>query len=62
MKNARPRKSSAALGSAVTGITQMLENKTLTNNVALTLPLADIVAAHEAVEQGKAMGNVVVAL
>jgi NADPH2:quinone reductase len=48
--------------SAVTGITRMLENKTLINNVALTLPLNDIVAAHEAVEQGKAMGNVVVTL
>jgi NADPH2:quinone reductase len=48
--------------SAVSGITRMLENKTLINNVALTLPLKDIVAAHEAVEQGKAMGNVVVAL
>jgi NADPH:quinone reductase-like Zn-dependent oxidoreductase len=40
----------------------MLENKTLINNVALTLPLKDIVAAHEAVEQGKTMGNVVVTL
>jgi NADPH2:quinone reductase len=48
--------------SAVSGITRMLENKMLINNVALTLPLKDIVAAHEAVEQGKAMGNVVVAL
>ena len=48
--------------SAVTGINRMLENKTLINNVALTLPLKDIVAAHEAVEQGKAMGNVVVTL
>ncbi|MBX9843655.1 MAG: NADPH:quinone reductase [Xanthobacteraceae bacterium] len=46
--------------SAVSGITRMLDNKTLINNVALTLPLEDIVAAHEAVEQGKAMGNVVV--
>ncbi len=46
--------------SAVTGINRMLENKTLINNVALTVPLNDIVAAHEAVEQGKAMGNVVV--
>jgi hypothetical protein len=25
----------------------------------LTLPLADIVAAHEAVEQGQVLGNVV---
>ena len=40
----------------------MLENKTLINNVALTLPLKDIVAAHEAVEQGKALGNVVVSM
>lgn len=48
--------------SAISGITRMLENKTLINNVALTLPLEDAVAAHEAVEQGKAMGNVVVTL
>jgi NADPH2:quinone reductase len=47
---------------AVSTINRMLENKTLINNVALTMPLADIVAAHEAVEQGKAMGNVVVRL
>ncbi|AMN42491.1 NADPH:quinone reductase [Rhodoplanes sp. Z2-YC6860] len=52
----------AERNSAVTGITRMLENKTLINNVAMTLPLNDIVAAHEAVEQGKAMGNVVVTL
>jgi len=47
---------------AVSTINRMLENKTLINNVALTMPLTDIVAAHEAVEQGKAMGNVVVRL
>lgn len=47
---------------AVNGINRMLENKSLHNNVALTLPLKDIVAAHEAVEQGKALGNVVVAM
>ena len=47
---------------AVSGINRMLENKTLINNVALTLPLKDIVAAHEAVEQGKALGNVVVSM
>ena len=45
---------------AVGTIARMLENKSLINNIALTLPLKDIVAAHEAVEQGKAMGNVVV--
>ena len=47
---------------AVSGINRMLEAKTLINNVALTLPLKDIVAAHEAIEQGKTMGNVVVTL
>ena len=47
---------------AVSGINRMLEAKTLTNNVALTLPLDDIAAAHEAVEQGQTMGNVVVTL
>src|SRR6476646_3364637 len=47
---------------AVSAINRMLENKTLINNVALTLPLSDIVAAHEAVEGGKIMGNVVVTL
>jgi len=47
---------------AISGITRMIENKTLVNNVALTLPLKDIIVAHEAVEQTKAMGNVVVTL
>jgi len=47
---------------AVGAINRMLEAKTLLNNVALTLPLKDIVAAHETVEQGKALGNVVVAM
>jgi NADPH2:quinone reductase len=47
---------------AIAAITGMLADKTLLNNVALTLPLNDIVVAHEAVEQNKAMGNVVVAL
>lgn len=47
---------------AVTAINRMLESKTLINNVALTLPLQDVVAAHEAVEQGKAIGNVVVTI
>jgi NADPH2:quinone reductase len=47
---------------AVSAITRMLENKTLINNVALSMPLNEIVAAHEAVEQGRAIGNVVVTL
>lgn len=52
----------AERASAISAITRMLEAGTLINNVALTLPIEDIVAAHEAVEQGKAMGNVVVTL
>jgi NADPH2:quinone reductase len=47
---------------AVDTITRMLEEKRLRNNVALTFGLDQIVAAHEAVEQGKAVGNVVVRL
>jgi NADPH2:quinone reductase len=47
---------------SVTDINRMLDSKNLINNVALTLPLSDIVAAHEAVEDGKIMGNVVITL
>ena len=47
---------------AVSAINRMLERQVLINNVALSLPLNEIVAAHEAVEQGKTMGNVVVTL
>jgi NADPH2:quinone reductase len=47
---------------AVETITRLLAERRLVNNVALTLPLADIVAAHEAVEQGKTSGNVVVGM
>jgi NADPH2:quinone reductase len=45
---------------AVNGITRMLEDRKLVNTVALTCPLDQIVAAHEAVEHGRALGNVVV--
>lgn len=45
---------------ALATIDSMLAQGRLVNNVALTFPLAEIVAAHEAVEQGKATGNVVV--
>ena len=48
----------AALGA----IERALEAGTLITNVAATFPLADIVAAHEAVEQGKVLGNVVVTI
>jgi NADPH:quinone reductase len=47
---------------AIGEINRMLAAKALITNVALTLPLSDIVAAHEAVEQSKAMGTVVVRL
>jgi NADPH2:quinone reductase len=47
---------------AISAITRMLESKTLINNVAMTAPLNDIVVAHEAVEGGKLMGNIVITL
>jgi NADPH2:quinone reductase len=47
---------------AVSAINRMLDDKTLINNVALTLTLDDTAAAHEAVEKGQTMGNVVVTL
>ena len=50
----------AALRARATAeITRMLERGELVHNIAQTLALADIVAAHEAVEAGTAMGNVV---
>jgi NADPH:quinone reductase len=45
---------------ATTELTRLLERNELIHNVAQTFDLGDIVAAHEAVESGKAMGNVVV--
>ncbi len=45
---------------AISDITRKLEANTLKHNVAKTFPLAEIVAAHECVEQGRAIGNVVV--
>jgi len=48
----------AALGA----ISRALEAGTLINNVAATFPLAESVAAHEAVEQGRLLGNVVVTI
>jgi NADPH2:quinone reductase len=45
---------------AITDITRLLEAKVLSHNIAHTFALDDIVAAHEAVEQGKAIGNVVI--
>jgi NADPH2:quinone reductase len=53
-----PAERAAALGV----ISRALEAGTLINNVAAAFPLADIVTAHEAVEQGKLLGNVVVTI
>jgi NADPH2:quinone reductase len=47
---------------ATANITRMLERNELIHNVAQTFDLGDMVAAHEAVESGKAMGNIVVRL
>ena len=49
-----------ARGRAIEDITRMMEAGRLMHNVAATFPLADIVKAHEAVEQGTAIGNVVI--
>ena len=45
---------------ATADITEMLTRGELIHNVAQTFALDDIVAAHETVESGQAMGNVVV--
>jgi NADPH2:quinone reductase len=47
---------------AVGAITELMEARRLIHNVALTFPLGEIVRAHDAVEQGKTPGNVVVTL
>ncbi len=45
---------------ATTEITRMLEHGQLIHNVAQSFDLDDIVAAHEAVEAGTALGNIVI--
>jgi len=47
---------------ATDDITRMLERGDLIHNVAQIFDFGDMVAAHEAVESGKAMGNIVVKL
>ena len=37
----------------------MLEKESLTHNIAARLPLERIVEAHEMVEQGRSVGNVI---
>lgn len=47
---------------AQTTLTHLLERGALVHNIAERLPLAQIAEAHEAVEQGRAPGNVVVSI
>ncbi len=50
----------AERAAALDTIARALETEKLITNIGNTFPLADAVAAHEAVEQGKVLGNVVV--
>jgi NADPH2:quinone reductase len=50
----------AERAAALDAITRALEAGSLITLIGKTLPLTDIVAAHEAVESGKIPGNVVV--
>jgi len=50
----------AERAAAIAAIDRAAAAGTLISNVGLMFPLAEIVAAHEAVEQGKVLGNVVV--
>jgi NADPH2:quinone reductase len=49
-----------ARAAAIAGLTAMLQNSALTHNIAARLPLDEIAAAHELVEHGRVIGNVVV--
>jgi NADPH:quinone reductase len=50
----------AERAAALAAIARALEAGTLITNIGATFPLAETVAAHEAVERGKVLGNVVV--
>ena len=52
----------AERAAALDTIATLMAQKRLIHNVALTVPLGDIVRAHEAVEQGKTAGNVVLTI
>lgn len=47
---------------ALSAITRSLEVRSLITNIGATFPLAQTIAAHEAVEGGKVLGNVVVTI
>jgi NADPH2:quinone reductase len=50
------------LDSAIASISKMLAADALVHNIATTMPLDQIVAAHETVEKGAAIGKVVVTI
>jgi NADPH:quinone reductase len=52
----------AERAAALSAITRSLETGALITNIGATFPLAETVAAHEAVESGKILGNVVVTI
>lgn len=52
----------AERAAAVAGITEAIAKDRLIHNIAATYPLDDVVPAHEAVESGSVLGNVVVRL
>ena len=52
----------AQRAAAVAGLSTMLEANALIHNIGAVMPLADIVQAHEAVESGKMIGNVVLTI
>ncbi len=54
--------SAAERAAAVSGLTALLETKKLIHNIASVMPLENVIQAHEAVESGKMIGNVVLAL
>ena len=47
---------------AIDEIQWLMAGRRLTHNIAKAFPLAEIVAAHEAVESGATIGNVVVTM
>ena len=52
----------AERAAAVAAITRAAESGKLINNIGMVFPLSLIAAAHETVEAGQSLGNVVVTL
>jgi NADPH2:quinone reductase len=48
-----------ARAGAIADLTLLMEGKRLSHNIAARLPLTQIAEAHELVEKGKVMGNIV---